>query len=201
MSLDSTSRRQFHRLALSAVAGTAAGASLPKAAPRQDAQDPIEAACARKDRMQVDLDRDGTRHPQRILEFFQVKPGQQVADILAGDGYYTELASRIVGKAGKVYCINNAAPQRVFGKRLTARLERDDFDTANVERIDRELSEMRLPAGKIDRALLIRFYHDFGWMKEDRAKFNQSVFTASKQVWCARRSKKPASSSRPSRIC
>lgn len=146
-------------------------------APAQEAAwvDPVAAACAREDRMPRDLERDGTRHPQRILDFFQIKPGQVVADLQAGDGYYTELLSRIVGKEGRVYCTNNSAPQRVYGPRLTERLERKEFDTRNVVRVDRELDDLQIQ-GQVDRVLLIRFYHDFVWMEVDRAAFNEMVF-------------------------
>lgn len=141
----------------------------------------IQAAVEHPDRLEFDLARDATRHPRRILEFFQVAPGMRVADVQAGNGYYTELLSRIVGPEGQVFAINSTITQRLYGKFLTSRLEREEFDASNVVRIDEPelesgpLTAMELPEG-LDRVLLVRFYHDLGWMQVDREAFNQTVF-------------------------
>jgi len=137
--------------------------------------DPIQAAVQHKARLATDLARDETRLPERILNFFQIKPGQQIADLQAGDGYYGELMARVTGPSGKVYCTNNSRPQQVFGKALTARLERKDLGAKNIVRVDRELDDLQIP-GPLDRALLVRFYHDLGWMEVDRPAFNKMVF-------------------------
>lgn len=126
-------------------------------------------------RLDYDRARDETRRPQRILEFFGIQPGMKVADIQGGNGYYTELVSRVVGPQGQVFAVNDAVTQRLYGKQLTERLEREEFDASNVTRIDRQLDEMQLPSD-LDRVLLVRFYHDFGWMEIDRAAFNQTIF-------------------------
>ena len=108
MTLSVPDRRRFHLGAVSAIAGLAAsrvaGASPMPAA---QAADPIHDACHHPARLAADRARDATRQPQRVLEFFQMRPGLRVADIQAGDGYYTELVSRIVGKEGFVYCVND----------------------------------------------------------------------------------------------
>ena len=141
----------------------------------------VRAAVEHPERLEFDLGRDGTRHPERILEFFQIEPGMRVADIQAGNGYYTELLSRIVGPEGRVFAVNSTITQRLYGKFLTSRLERDEFDASNVVRIDEPelesgpLTEMELPED-LDRVLLVRFYHDFGWMQVDRDAFNQTIF-------------------------
>ena len=41
-------------------------------------------------------------HPADILRLAGIKPGMRVADVLAGDGYYSELLSYVVGPKGKV---------------------------------------------------------------------------------------------------
>lgn len=137
--------------------------------------DPVRAAVADEGRPAMDLRRDGTRRPAAILDFFDIKPGLRVADIQAGNGYYTELVSRVVGPHGEVYAVNDRVTQRLYGEQLTERLERDGFDAENIVRVDRQLDDMELPAG-LDRVLLVRFYHDFEWMEVDRAAFNRDVF-------------------------
>lgn len=136
--------------------------------------DPVAASIAHPDRLGSDLARDAERRPQRILDFFDIKRGMRVADLMAGDGYYTELLSRAVGPDGVVYCQNTAIPLKVFAERpLTARLAEKRLP--NVVRLDEEFADCTLPTG-IDAAILVRFYHDFGWQEVDRAAFNALVF-------------------------
>ena len=52
---------------------------------------------------------DEGRMPAAVLDFSGIKRGDTVADWQAGEGYYTELLSRIVGPKGKVYGVFNAA--------------------------------------------------------------------------------------------
>lgn len=140
-----------------------------------DELDPVFLAVHHPDRLEMDLVRDSTRAPRQVLDFFDVKEGMRVADIQAGNGYYTELLSRVVGTKGQVFCVNNEVTQRLYGEQLTKRLERKGFDAGNVQRIDQPLDEMGLPED-LDRVLLVRFYHDFGWMETDREAFNDTIF-------------------------
>lgn len=138
---------------------------------------PAEAAVAHPDRPAGDRSRDADRRPAEVLAFFGVEPGQRVADLMCGDGYYTEILSRLVGPDGHVWAQNNSIALGRFAERpLTERLARG-FD--NVTRLDRDLDDLGLP-GELDAALLIRFYHDFAWMEADRALFNRQVFEALK---------------------
>lgn len=166
-------RRALARLAVPlALAPAAAARGAAEDGDRPE--DPVLAAVRHPDRPAGDAARDATRHPARVLDFFDVKPGLRVADLMAGDGYYTELLSRAVGPRGVVYCHNTRIPLERFADRpLTARLA--DGRLPNVERRDRELDDVGIPAG-LDLALLVRFYHDFGWQGVDRAAFNRLVF-------------------------
>jgi predicted methyltransferase len=130
-------------------------------------------------RLESDRARDADRHPQRVLDFFDVKRGQVIADLMAGDGYYTEILSRAVGSEGRVYCQNTRIPlERFAEKPLTARLA--DERLPNVVRLDREFDDVGIPEGSLDAAILIRFYHDFGWQEVDRPAFNAMVYRSLK---------------------
>ncbi len=148
------------------------GAAQPRGA---ELDDPVAASIAHPERLVSDLERDATRLPQRVLDFCDVKRGMRVADLMAGDGYYTELLSRAVGEAGRVWCQNTSIPLQVFADEpLTARLA--DGRLPNVERRDTEFAEVGIPAG-LDLALLVRFYHDFGWQEVDREHFGRLVLS------------------------
>jgi len=146
---------------------------------RPEVEDPVFAAIDDPDRLESDRTRDADRLPQRVLDFFDVKRGQVIADLMAGDGYYTELLARAVGPEGKVYCQNTRIPlERFADAPLTARLAEDRLP--NVVRLDREFDDVGIPEGSLDAAILIRFYHDFGWQEVDRPAFNAMVFRALK---------------------
>ncbi len=151
-----------------------AAASSPRPSGDRRIVDPVGESVRHPDRPAQDRARDADRRPDRILDFFDVKPGMHVADFMAGDGFYTELLSRVVGPEGVVYCQNTKIPLGVFAEEpLTERLARKGLE--NVVRLDREFDDVGIPVG-LDAALLIRFYHDFGWQEVDREGFNWLVF-------------------------
>lgn len=79
-------------------------APAPPAAPAITADAPnIVAAVADARRPQEDKDRDANRHPADTLAFAQIEPGDRVADLLPGGGYFTRLFAVAVGETGKVY--------------------------------------------------------------------------------------------------
>jgi predicted methyltransferase len=118
-------------------------------------------AVAHEGRPAGDLKRDVIDHPAEILRLAGIRPGMTVVDFLAADGYYSELASYIVGPRGHVYLLNNVAYDkwsnddwqgRVDGSRLT-----------NVEHHTIVLEHLGLPAHSVDAVLLIKVYHDLFW--------------------------------------
>lgn len=140
--------------------------------------DPIEAAIRASGRPDDDKARDEDRRPDAILRFFEIEPGQRIADLMTGGGYYAELLSRVVGPNGRVYAQNNAYVLNRFAKKpLTKRLSNPEL--SNVTRIDSELENPELPAD-LDAALMVLFYHDTFWMKVDRDRMNRAIYRALK---------------------
>ena len=109
----------------------------------------------------ADRKRDSLDLPADVLQLAGIKPGMQVADLMAAEGYYTELVSKIVGTKGHVLMLNNAAydgwspgwPKRIAGNRLP-----------NVEHRTVDLNHMDLAAGSLDAVLMIKIYHDLYWI-------------------------------------
>ncbi len=129
---------------------------------RVSASDAYDAAVAHPGRSAADLKRDALDHPAEVLRLTGIKAGMRVADVLAGDGYYSELLSYVVGPQGKVSMINNAAfdhwsdgprQERLKGNRLS-----------NVEHQTLDLDHMDLASGSLDAVLLIKVYHDLYWI-------------------------------------
>jgi predicted methyltransferase len=136
------------------------------------------AIVAAPDRTDADRALDAGRKPADMLEFFQIAPGQRVAELAAGGGYTSELLARTVGPSGVVYGEN---PKWVLDKFAAApwaaRLARPA--DANVVRLDREMDDPFGPdVHDLDAVLIVLFYHDSVWSGVDRAKMNSAVYAA-----------------------
>lgn len=90
-----------------------------------------------------------------------------VADILAADGYYSELLSELVGPRGHVLLLNNAAYEKWSNGEWAKRLANGRLP--NVEHRTAELEEMQLGDATYDAVLLIKVYHDFYWVQPHSA--------------------------------
>ncbi len=128
------------------------------------ASDVYNAAVGHAGRSSDDLKRDSLVHPADVLRLAGIKPGMQVADFLAGDGYYSELLSYLVGPKGHVYLLNNTAydtwSEGHWKERIEGRLPNVEHRTIDAEHLD-------LAAHSLDAILLIKVYHDLYWVDED----------------------------------
>lgn len=86
-------------LLLAAAAVLTVCVSSAQAAPSAN----VVAAVADAQRTDEDRARDAARKPAEMLDFAGVQPGQTVADLLPGGGYFTRLLSAAVGPNGTVY--------------------------------------------------------------------------------------------------
>ena len=66
----------------------------------------VAAAVAAPGRPADQIKLDEGRQPAKVLAFEGLKSGDQVADIMAGEGYYTEVMARAVGPKGHVTAYN-----------------------------------------------------------------------------------------------
>jgi predicted methyltransferase len=82
-----------------AVSGLAVGASAQKPGSA------ISAAVADSQRPAADTARDVHRKPAEIVAFAGVKPGDKVAELMPGGGYYTRILARTVGSKGHIYAL------------------------------------------------------------------------------------------------
>ncbi len=99
--------------------------------------------------------RDDAGEFRRVAELARIRPGLQVADIGAGDGYYVARLSPLVGATGRVYG-QDIIPE--YLRILQQRVRRDQL--ANVQVVFGEAHDPRLPAATIDLAIMIHMYHE-----------------------------------------
>jgi predicted methyltransferase len=163
---------------LLAGVGPYALARAQPAIPATPAAVDYRAIVAAADRDAADRANDASRKPAAMLAFFDVKPGQHVAELGAGDGYTAELLARAVGPGGTVYGVNNRYIIEEFsGKPWSERLKKPVMK--NVIRLDRELdAPFPKEVKDLDLVVIVLIYHDTYWFKVNRRKMNQAVFKA-----------------------
>jgi len=99
--------------------------------------------------------RDAHGEAERVMDRLGVVPGQRVADIGAGLGYYTVRLVRRLGPGATVYATD---VNREFLGRLKARLRKERIEGVHV--ILSEPRDPKLPARSVDVALLSHMYHE-----------------------------------------
>ena len=125
--------------------------------------DRYDAAVTHTGRLAADLKRDALDHPAEILRLTGIKSGMTVADVLAGDGYYSELLSYVVGPKGHVLMLNNAAFDHWSDGDRQPHLA--DNRLPNVEYQIVDVNQMNLAPGKLDAVVLSKVYHDLYWVE------------------------------------
>ena len=139
------------------VIGFSANPLLARSSDKADAT-AIAASIASPDRPPADRERDAWAKPQTVLTFLGARPGMQVIDYMAGDGYYSELLARIVGPQGNVIVYNNGGYASFIGQKLAARFEGKRVPNTLLK--VNEIADLKLPAGSLDAALFVMSYHD-----------------------------------------
>lgn len=113
-------------------------------------------------RTEQDMKRDPRSKPVEIINFSGVKAGDNVLDLLAGGGYYTELLSRVVGDKGHVVLQIPQAYVPFAGKELEQRLANDRLK--NITYLLSEASDLKLGTDKYDSVYLVLGYHDMVYL-------------------------------------
>ena len=99
--------------------------------------------------------RDNLGEAEVVMDLAAIKAGTTVADIGAGEGYYTVRLAERVGAKGRVLAqdIDPGAIQR-----LGQRVERERLDNVSIK--TGAPDDPRLPAGSFDRVFLVHMYHE-----------------------------------------
>jgi ubiquinone/menaquinone biosynthesis C-methylase UbiE len=99
--------------------------------------------------------RDNLGEAKVVMDLAAIKPGDTVADIGAGEGYYTIRLAERVGKEGRVLAqdIDSKAIQR-----LGQRVERERLDNVSIRTGAPE--DPKLPSGSFDRIFMVHMYHE-----------------------------------------
>lgn len=163
-------------IAGSALALSLAGcATIESAVPQAAATASIAAAVANPARPAEDRARDANRKPAAIVEFAGVRPGQVIAEIAPGGGYYTRILSRAVGPTGRVYALMPAFFASRPGGLDAINAVAEEY--GNVTVVVADFSAIALPENA-DLVWTTENYHDMA--NGDIAAVNASVFATLK---------------------
>ncbi len=132
-------------------------------------------------------ERESEERPALAVQWLRIQPGQAVADIGAGSGYYTELLSKAVGPAGKVFA-TDIQPEMI--RLLDERIRRRHLP--NVQTILCTETDPRLPPESIDLALLVDVYHEFARPQQMLRGIRQALKPGGRLVLIEFRKEDPA---------
>ena len=99
--------------------------------------------------------RDSVGEAQKVMDLAEITEGMTVADIGAGNGYYTVRLAERVGAGGRVLAQDIDA-EALDG--LARRVERYRLDNVSIQR--GEPADPKLPADSFDRIFMVHMYHE-----------------------------------------
>ncbi|HKX90011.1 MAG TPA: class I SAM-dependent methyltransferase [Sphingopyxis sp.] len=101
--------------------------------------------------------RDRVNEAEDVMDSADVRPGMTVADIGAGDGYYTVRLAQRVGASGRVLA-QDIMPEVI--ERLADRVARERLDNVSLKL--GAVDDPRLPVASFDRVFMVHMYHEIG---------------------------------------
>lgn len=99
--------------------------------------------------------RDRVGEAEQVMELANIKPGMSVADVGAGEGYYTVRLARVVGAKGRVLAEDILPDVR---DALSDRVQRERLDNVAVKLGSPD--NPMLPPQSFDRVFLVHMYHE-----------------------------------------
>ena len=112
------------------------------------------------------FNRDQWQQPQKVIESLALRPGDRVADLGSGSGYFTYRLAEAVGPQGKVYAVD---VDREMNDLVAKAIKEKNI--GNVEVILALLDDPMLPPIGVDLVFTVNTYHHF----ENRVTYFQKV--------------------------
>src|SRR5439155_26278360 len=131
-------------------------------------------------------EREEEEKPDLLLPALKVKPGDVVADIGAGTGYYSWRLAKLAGAKGLVYAVDIQQEMLdLLAKKMAER------KITNVKGMRGTITDPKLPAGSVDLVLMVDVYHEFDYPFEMMQGICQSLKPGGRVVFVEFRAEDP----------
>lgn len=117
-------------------------------------------------------EREKEEAPTKLMAALKIQPGQSVADIGSGSGYFTFKLCKEVGEKGKVYAVDIQQEMLDFLEKKAK-----ESKVANIVSVLGKEDDPKLPADTIDLILMVDVYHEFNYPYEMTAAMVKSLKT------------------------
>ena len=122
-----------------------------------------------------------------MLDALELRPGEVVADLGAGSGYFTFRMAPKVGDTGKVLAVEiQEAMLNTLRTRAAA------MKATNVEVVQGTESDPHLPAAGVDVVLVVDVYHELAYPFEVMTKVRKALKPGGRVVFVEYRKEDPA---------
>jgi ubiquinone/menaquinone biosynthesis C-methylase UbiE len=132
-------------------------------------------------------EREEEEHPAKVLDSLDLRPGEVVADLGAGSGYFTFRIAPKLGQTGKVLAVEI---QEAMLNTLRAHVA--TMKSKNVEVMQGSEIDPHLPVSGVDLVLVVDVYHELAYPFEVMTKVREALKTGGRVVFVEYRKEDPA---------
>lgn len=115
-------------------------------------------------------ERETEERPQDVIDALQIKPGQTIADLGAGSGYYSFRIAALVGPTGKVLAIDI---EPAMLEVITQRARREGI--ANIATVRGSTQDPNLAPRSVDLLFMVDVYHELEFPYEVMTKVRAAL--------------------------
>lgn len=115
-------------------------------------------------------EREVEERPQRVIDAFEIQPGQIIADLGAGSGYYSFRIAPLLGDKGQMLAID-VEPRML--QIISERARRTGVN--NLTTVLSTPSDPNLPANSVDLLFMVDVYHELEFPLEMMTRVREAM--------------------------
>ena len=132
-------------------------------------------------------EREEEEKTELLVTLLKLKPGEAVADIGAGTGYFSRRLAKLVGTNGTVYAVEI---QQEMLDILTNKMA--EIGVRNVKPVLGTITDPKLPASSLDLILMVDVYHEFDHPYEMVEAMSKALKPGGRMIFVEYRAEDPA---------